>query len=216
LSASSHLSTQVKERQRCYTEAVTPPYRQPGANVAFWALIALAVVGEWAIRIRSLFNRGGDRSDRLSLFVVAVGLAAGVYGGVLVANRDLGVVSVGRWPLFVLGLLLMGTGIAVRWWSVVTLGRWFTVDVRVHAEQQVVTRGPYRWVRHPSYSGLIIVCLGIGMALDDWVSFALLAVLPTAGLVVRIRVEERALLAGIGEPYRRFAAGRARLLPRVW
>jgi protein-S-isoprenylcysteine O-methyltransferase Ste14 len=54
--------------------------------------------------------------------------------------------------------------------------------------------------------------VGIGLALGNWAA----AVVPTAGLVVRIHFEERALLEGLGEPYRRFAASRAHLSPGLW
>jgi protein-S-isoprenylcysteine O-methyltransferase Ste14 len=70
-------------------------------------------------------------------------------------------------------------------------------------------------VRHPSYTGMVLTFMGLGLALGNWTALAVLAVVPTAGLVVRIRAEERAVLDGIGEPYRRFAASRARLVPRV-
>jgi protein-S-isoprenylcysteine O-methyltransferase Ste14 len=96
------------------------------------------------------------------------------------------------------------------------LGAFFTTDVRVRADQTVVERGPYRWVRHPSYTGMIMTFVGIGLALGNWASLAVLVVVPTAGLVLRIRSEERALLEGLGEPYRRFAASRARLFPGLW
>jgi protein-S-isoprenylcysteine O-methyltransferase Ste14 len=96
------------------------------------------------------------------------------------------------------------------------LGRFFTVDVRVHSDQTVVQRGPYRWVRHPSYSGLLIFFVGVGLALSNWLSLIILAVVPAAGLLVRIRSEERALLAALGDEYRRYAATRRRLFPGVW
>ena len=96
------------------------------------------------------------------------------------------------------------------------LGRFFTIDVRVHAGQTVVERGPYRWVRHPAYTGMIITFVGIGLALGNWASLAVLAAVPAAGLVVRIRLEERALLERLGEPYRRFAATRPHLFPGLW
>jgi len=88
--------------------------------------------------------------------------------------------------------------------------------VRVHPGQTVVERGPYRWVRHPSYSGLLIFFVGLGLALSDWLSVVVLAVLPAAGLLVRIRSEERALLGALGEEYRRYAATRRRLFPGIW
>jgi protein-S-isoprenylcysteine O-methyltransferase Ste14 len=63
---------------------------------------------------------------------------------------------------------------------------------------------------------MIITFVGIGLALGNWLSVIALIVIPTAGLVVRIHVEERALFAALGEPYRRFAAGRRRLFPGLW
>lgn len=80
----------------------------------------------------------------------------------------------------------------------------------------VVRGGPYRWMRHPSYSGLILILIGLGLALGNWAGLAIALVVPIPALVNRIRVEERALLDGLGDPYRRFAASRARLLPGVW
>jgi protein-S-isoprenylcysteine O-methyltransferase Ste14 len=144
---------------------------------------------------------------------VAGGLAAAF--AVAVSDRGAGIHS-GRWALFIVGIVLMVAGIAIRQWSVAVLGRFFTTNVRVHPDQTVVDTGPYRWVRHPSYTGLLITMLGIGLALGNWVSIAILIVVPTAGTIVRIRVEERALLEGLGEPYRRFAATRAHLIPGVW
>jgi protein-S-isoprenylcysteine O-methyltransferase Ste14 len=116
----------------------------------------------------------------------------------------------------VLGLVLIGAGIALRQWAFTTLGRFFTIDVRVAPGQTVVDRGPYRWVRHPSYTGLILSFAGFGLALGNWGSLAAAALVPTAGLLYRIRFEERTLLNGLGEPYRRYAEGRPRLFPGVW
>ena len=155
--------------------------------------------------------------DRGSLLVVVAFIYAGVGGGFALAGGvHSAAIADGRWPLFVLGLVLMSAGIAIRQWAVVLLGRFFTIDVRVHPGQAVVERGPYRWVRHPSYTGMILTFIGIGLALGNWAALAVLAVVPTVGLLVRIRFEERALLDGLGEPYRRFAANRPRLFPGVW
>jgi protein-S-isoprenylcysteine O-methyltransferase Ste14 len=186
-------------------------------QIAFDIVLGAWIVGEWRVRLRSHFTRSGSRRDRGSLLVVVVGIFAGLAGGfALAANVHAAGMGAARWPLFVVGLVLAIAGIALRQWSVALLGRFFTVDVRVHPDQTVVDRGPYRWVRHPSYTGMILTLVGIGLALGNWASVAVLAVVPTAGLVVRIHFEERALLEGLGEPYRRYAAGRSRLFPRLW
>jgi protein-S-isoprenylcysteine O-methyltransferase Ste14 len=107
-------------------------------------------------------------------------------------------------------------GIVLRQWSVFVLGAFFTVQVQVREGQTVVDTGPYRFVRHPSYTAIVLSFVGIGVALENWLSVLALMIVPTIGLVVRIRVEERALLAALGEPYREFSRTRARLVPKVW
>ena len=197
---------------------MTPlPYRYAGAGVAFYAVVITFVLLELRLRLRSGLNRSGARSDRGSIVVVWASVAGGMLAGFLIATDvRSAAIDTPRWPLFVAGMAVMVAGIVIRQWSVAMLGGYFTTDVRVHPGQAVVDSGPYRWVRHPSYAGLLITMLGLGLALGNWAGLAVLVVVPTAGLVFRIRVEERALLEGIGEPYRRFAATRAHLVPGVW
>lgn len=197
---------------------MTPlPYTSSGARIAFYVPLVLFLVLEFRVRVRSRLNPHGASADRGSFIAVYVAIAGGMVGAFLLAGHlHAAAITVARWPLFVLGIALMVLGVVIRQWAVAVLGRFFTVDVRVHSDQAVVEAGPYRWVRHPSYTGLIMTLIGIGLALGNWVALIVLAVVPTAGLIVRIRVEEQALLQGLGEPYRRFAASRARLVPGVW
>ncbi len=192
------------------------PNTNSGAKLAFYVILAIFAVLEQRVRLRSWRNASGSREDGGSLWVVIVCVAAGIGGGFLLASDVQAAAIPGRWPVFVVGLILMCAGIALRQWAIVLLGQFFTVDVRVHHDQPVIERGPYRWVRHPSYTGMLLTLAGIGLALGNWAALAMLIVVPTAGLVVRIRSEERALLEGIGEPYRRFAATRSRLIPGLW
>jgi protein-S-isoprenylcysteine O-methyltransferase Ste14 len=195
---------------------VTPPYEQPGASVAFGVILGLFALGEYAMRVRSHFNRAGNRAERWSLFVVVALVVGGMVGAIQVADWSPLSIGAPRWPLFVFGLVLMAAGVGLRQWAIFVLGRFFTVDVRVHPDHTVVESGPYRWVRHPSYTGLVIFFLGLGLALSNWASLILLAVIPTAGLLVRIRSEERVLLAALGDDYKHYAAGRRRLFPGLW
>jgi protein-S-isoprenylcysteine O-methyltransferase Ste14 len=197
---------------------VTPlPFTDGGARIPFYALLAVFVIMEQRTRLRSWRNQEGSRADHGSLYLVIGTVSGGLLGAFALAGGvSAAAISVARWPIFVLGLVLMCTGIGLRQWSVALLGKFFTVDVRVHSDQTVIDEGPYRWVRHPSYTGMIITFAGIGLALDNWAALIVLLVVPTAGIVVRIRYEERALLDGLGEPYRRYAEGRPRLFPGLW
>jgi protein-S-isoprenylcysteine O-methyltransferase len=114
------------------------------------------------------------------------------------------------------GVALFVLGLSLRWLAIFYLGRFFTVDVAIAADHRVIDSGPYRWVRHPSYSGALLACLGYGIVLGSWLSLLLLTLPIAAMLARRIVVEEAALSAGLGEPYRRYAARTRRLIPFLW
>jgi protein-S-isoprenylcysteine O-methyltransferase Ste14 len=186
------------------------------AQLLFTTTSIAFALSEVSIRIRSATRGGSSNDDRGSIVAVVLGTAAGLLSALWFATAIDAATIPGRWVPFVVGLAMMWLGIAVRQWAVWTLGRFFTVVVRVADGQRVVDHGPYRWVRHPSYTGLLLTLVGLGVALGNWLSVLALAILPLAGLVVRIRVEEQALLDGLGEPYRQYASRRRRLVPGVW
>jgi protein-S-isoprenylcysteine O-methyltransferase Ste14 len=117
---------------------------------------------------------------------------------------------------FAVGMVILVAGLVLRGWSIMTLGEYFTGAVAVSADQRVVTVGPYRVLRHPSYTGLLLALAGLGLTAANWVSFAGVVVLPLAAMLWRIHAEERALLATLGDRYRAYAAQHKRLIPLVW
>ena len=117
---------------------------------------------------------------------------------------------------FAVGIVILVAGLVLRGWSIMTLGEYFTGSVAVSSDQPVVTAGPYRVLRHPSYTGILLAFTGIGLASANWVGLAAMAVFPLAGILLRIRTEERALLVTLGDPYRAYATHHKRLVPLVW
>jgi len=71
-------------------------------------------------------------------------------------------------------------------------------------------------VRHPSCAGVLLAFMGLGLFIGNWVSFLILTVAVASGIVFRIRVEERALVQDLGEPYRAYAVTHTRRVPFVW
>jgi protein-S-isoprenylcysteine O-methyltransferase len=114
------------------------------------------------------------------------------------------------------GLLLVVLGMALRLWAMVTLGRFFTATLQVQPEQPVITHGPYRLIRHPSYLGGDVALLGIGLTCATWPS-ALLMVLPfVAAHVWRIPIEEKMMAQAHGERWEGYRAHTWRMVPGVW
>jgi protein-S-isoprenylcysteine O-methyltransferase Ste14 len=192
-------------------------YTDVAATTVFYVALAMFGASEWSIRVRSRMNHGGTRQDRGSFYVVIATSLVGVATAFVIATHVQGAaLHSARWPIFIVGVVVIVLGIVLRQWSVFVLGTFFTVQVQVREGQTVVDTGPYRFVRHPSYTAIVLSFVGIGVALENWLSLLALMIVPTIGLVVRIRVEERALLAALGEPYREFSRTRARLVPKVW
>jgi protein-S-isoprenylcysteine O-methyltransferase Ste14 len=121
-----------------------------------------------------------------------------------------------RAAFFFLGIGLMLSGLAFRFYAMSLLGRFFTYDVAVHASQTVIETGPYRYIRHPSYTGALITLVGLGLALGNWAG--LLALLTCMGIAYgyRMSVEEAALAAALGEPYKHYMRRTRRLIPFVY
>jgi protein-S-isoprenylcysteine O-methyltransferase Ste14 len=118
---------------------------------------------------------------------------------------------------FAVGLVMLVTGIALRGWAFTALrGRYFSFSIAVPPCPSVVTTGPYRLLRHPGHAGFLLVSAGFGLMAANWAAVAVLTLLPLAMLAWRIRAEERALLAVLGDEYERYAAGRSRLIPLIW
>ena len=117
---------------------------------------------------------------------------------------------------FTAGLVILVAGLVLRGWAIMALGDYFTGRVMVSADQPVITAGPYRLLRHPSYTGLLLIMTGIGLVSANWAGAVGMTVLTLAGLLWRIHAEERALLVTLGDPYRAYAAHHKRLVPLVW
>jgi protein-S-isoprenylcysteine O-methyltransferase Ste14 len=116
----------------------------------------------------------------------------------------------------VAGIVVIWVGLALRVWAVITLGGSFSTFIQVGADQAVVTRGPYRWVRHPSYTGLLLIAVGFGLGVGNWLSLLVSAVLPLVGMLPRIAVEESEMIRVLGERYRTYQRATHRLVPRLW
>lgn len=118
-----------------------------------------------------------------------------------------------RTPLFFAGIAIMWLGIAFRYYAMRLLGRYFTFDVAVHTGQTVIEAGPYRYIRHPSYTGALITLVGFGLALGNWAGALALLTCTGIGYAYRIKVEESALSTAIGAPYKKYMQRTSRLIP---
>jgi protein-S-isoprenylcysteine O-methyltransferase Ste14 len=183
------------------------------AETLFWLCAGAWALFELVLAVRA---RGGEGGRDRSFVPLTLSVLGGLGLGVLAARSgELVLPGPGWWPV-ALGLGVFGAGIGFRARAVRELGRFFKFTVVVQADHRVVDTGPYRRIRHPSYTGLLMASLGLGIALGTWISIPACAVPPLVGFSIRLGHEERVLAGELGEPYRRYMARTWRLVPGIW
>lgn len=187
------------------------------ASTLFYVLAVLWPASEMWIGARHRAGGGDATRDRGTLRLLLVVIYASVALAVWLSIR-------GVWPfppalhapLFFGGCTAMALGIALRLWSVRTLARFFTIQVAIRDGHRLIRTGPYRLLRHPSYTGSLMTFLGFGCALGSAAALLAAGVPVTLAFLRRIRVEERVLADAFPADYPDYARTTWRLLPFVW
>jgi protein-S-isoprenylcysteine O-methyltransferase Ste14 len=156
------------------------------------------------------------RQDRGTRFIVALAVYLGIAAPLAIAKVPRLRAYANNWWTLGLGVVIVLAGAVLRDWAIVSLGRYFRRTVTIEPGQRIVRRGPYRVLRHPSYTGMLLIFAGFGLAFGSWVSAAVALLIVFVGVLPRIRVEEAALARAFGADYTDYANSTARVLPRVW
>ena len=183
--------------------------------IILWVLSEILL----SIFMRARGGSGGDQvQDRSSFFVLYGGIFLGVALAIVI--RNIGPVwahiDLNFYVLNVLALVFLLGGMAWRTWAILTLGRFFTTNVAVRTGHRVIRQGPYRWMRHPSYTGGLTTFFGLGLALANWLSLVVLMVMMVTVYIYRMNVEEKVLIAALGDEYLEYSRQTKRLIPGIY
>jgi protein-S-isoprenylcysteine O-methyltransferase Ste14 len=162
-----------------------------------------------------LRHRSGKTAPDLTFALVVASVAAGINLAFRAAHEP-GTATGGGLAVTAVGLTVLVLGVALRTWAILTLGRLFKFVVVIQDEHHVVDSGPYRFVRHPSYSGGLLALVGVGIALGSWLSILTAVGVPLLAILIRIAVEEARLTRDLGDDYCRYAGHTKRLIPGLW
>ena len=186
---------------------------EPLYVATFWAAFVLWNASELVLIARRR-SAPSDTRDRGSFrfLVLILGVAFSLDFAFTLLLPAAAITSATR-SIFALGICCVLTGTALRWYTVATLGRYFTVTVATQASQPVIDVGPYRHIRHPAYAGSLLALIGFALALGNWAGVLAMLILPGGAFGYRIAVEEAALLSALGEPYARYMRRTWRMIP---
>jgi protein-S-isoprenylcysteine O-methyltransferase len=154
-----------------------------------------------------------DSTLRVLWATILIAITAGILASQRLPQAALGG---SRATALWVGCALFGLGLALRWYSILYLGRFFTVNIAIHSRHEVVDTGPYRLIRHPSYAGALIAFLGLALCLGNWLSLVLVMLPVLWAFGRRIAVEENALASALGTPYINYMRRTKRLAPYIY
>jgi len=182
------------------------------AGYVIWAVTEVILGMRQITQLRA----GAQLHDKGSRAVVSGTVGLGILLCLLLP-RVVPATSITSGSVFVfwLGVALVYAGLAFRLYAITVLGRYFTPSVAVVADQQVVEDGPYKLIRHPAYTGLLIMFLGFGLGSTNWLSLLALMGCALLGLSYRIHVEELVLQEHLGQRYQEYMRRTKRLIPFV-
>lgn len=183
------------------------------ASLVSWRILEAFLDIRTFKRLRAGGIQLQDKGSRLVLLCL---IGFGLLFGIMLAYKvDATSISIAPDLFLWLAILLMVAGIALRLYAIITLGTFFTTTVAVAAEQTLIETGPYRLIRHPSYTGFLMILLGFGLSFTNWLSVLVIMSCALVGFSYRIQVEEQVLLEKLGEPYQDYMWRTKRLIPFV-
>src|SRR5574340_39796 len=155
-----------------------------------------------------------EKGDK-SFWFISLGMLAGFFFSPLeylylpaILPRNAGFTAAG------LGLAILGVGLFV--WARRTLKKNYSGHISVNSRQELSRTGPYRIIRHPAYSGYLLMTLGISLGYSSLAGLISTLVLLIPSLAYRMKVEEKLLSAYFGEDYRQYRNTTKRIIPGIW
>jgi protein-S-isoprenylcysteine O-methyltransferase Ste14 len=180
--------------------------------VLFYSWIGFELVIALATRTSSGGGKVRDRGTQLLLWATIVPAVTACEWLHYVSRGE--IPTKGDW-LTTLAVAVMLAALAIRWTAIRMLGKAFSANVAIRGDQRLNTRGIYGWVRHPSYLGLLLVFVAIGLHSRHWLGLVVMLA-PTAALIYRIHVEEIALREAFGPEYAAYSQRTKRLVPGIY
>ncbi len=185
------------------------------STIAFFTVFGTWAISELVGPVRWGRSKQGQRRDKGSIIFGTISGLAGIICSLLLPL----ILPNATMPpaLFFVGIALVFLGIGWRWYAILTLGRFFTATVMIQRDQTVIQHGPYKYSRHPSYAGVLLILVGLGCLIGNWGSMLLIVGGLFFPLLYRISIEEREMIDALGEEYKNYMSHtKWRLIPFVF
>ncbi len=195
-----------------------------GEYYIFGLIFIVFFISEIVIKIYADINRLKSRNKRKSsdfgsMFVAIIGLFGSLQLSLFLSNNSMSLSPIKQYLpgfFYFFGAVFMIGGIVLRCASVLTLRRAFTVIVQTTDDQRLIKHGVYKFLRNPSYTGLLLFTIGVALSLRNIIAVILSLILCTICFGIRILVEEKALKERFGQEFDEYRISTWRLIPFIW
>lgn len=167
-------------------------------------------------RITYTHTEHSQSQDSSSLRYIWVTIVVSILLGIFVETTGYGYIYIVNTLIVKIGFVFILIGLIIRWWAIISLRKYFTVNVFIQNAHQLVAKGIYRYVRHPSYAGSLLSFLGLGITFCNWISGSIIFLPILFAFLRRIRIEEDVLQKHFGEEYSRYMKNTSRLIPKIY
>lgn len=181
--------------------------------IAIWGIWFLSEI--FLSRFVKSRSTNSENLDKNSLRIMWTTVIVSIFAGLILMIYTSLPLSVSPLTAYI-GLSVIVAGMILRIISIITLGRFFTVDLAIHSDQHVVQKGLYKFIRHPSYTGSLISFVGLGMSFNNWASLVVISVPVILSFIYRINVEENLMFRQFGREYDEYRKKTRRLIPFVY
>jgi protein-S-isoprenylcysteine O-methyltransferase Ste14 len=188
------------------------------ANQTLFILMATFVISTSGLVVNFIKrgdNEEEEKNDGGTLLWFRVLVPSGLVLSIVFYFLEIGTIEYSEF-IINLGYTLVVLGLLLRWYSIWRLGNAFTVHVKIVDNHQLNTLGIYKYIRHPSYTGLILYYLGLALAMENLVSLALLIIAPLFAILYRISQEETVLIDYFEADYLTYKKRSWKLFPFIF
>jgi protein-S-isoprenylcysteine O-methyltransferase Ste14 len=182
-------------------------------KILYWAWLVSELL---LIALTRTRRSTGNVRDRGSIFVLWIVIFAAISIGSWYAAVHPQTIFGGAHWVRTAAVYMLAAGLAIRWTAIYSLGRSFSVNVAIHADQKLYRKGLFALVRHPSYLGMMILFAALGVRTRNWIACGIILVPSLAALLYRMHVEEAALRQAFGQEYEEYRSRTKRLLPWIY
>jgi protein-S-isoprenylcysteine O-methyltransferase Ste14 len=184
--------------------------------ITFYIIWSLWFISEITLNL-ALRRESADKKDRDKNTIAIIWRILGISNTLAILSAIFIKVPISQISIFpYLGVMIIALGMVIRIIAIITLGKFFTVNVAIRDNHRVIQSGLYKYIRHPAYLGAIMSFVGFGVSLNNWISLAIISIFVSGVMIYRLRIEEKVLIEQFGEEYKEYMKRTFRLIPWIY